>query len=380
MGVPLTTAVEAIQGVQPFTRRMKPVSGPNGITFIQDDQKAPLWAISHALQFMKHARAERKIVVIGTISDYAGNADRVYVSVARQALEVADRVVFVGTRASKCLKARRHPQDEALQAFYTVEAACEHFAGSWQPGDLVLLKGSAEDGLGRIIKASKQSGPAVAQGSMELQSTSPKLSSQAIVGLGNPGRQYEDTPHNIGHRVLDLLARSFGVQWAREDEAMVALIEHRGQNVFLIKPLTMVNSTGPTLLQLGRRMGFGPAECVLVHDDLDLLLGGVRLRTAGSDGGHRGVRSVLESFRTDALRRVKIGVGRPEQKDNVVGYVLTAFSPAEIPLIDKACAEAADQVLKLLEVPRRIGTLACYMTQIAFLQAFDLFLVQGTLF
>jgi len=132
---------------------------------------------------------------------------------------------------------------------------------------------------------------------------------------------------------------------------MVARVERRDQILYLIKPLTYVNTTGPVLSQLGHKLGFGPAECVLVHDDVDLPLGAVRVRMRGSDGGHRGVRSILEAFRTDAIRRVRIGAGRAEQKDQLVGYVLTTFSPTELALIDRACAVAGNQVLGLLGEP-----------------------------
>ena len=95
-------------------------------------------------------------------------------------------------------------------------------------------------------------------------------------------------------------------------------------------------------------MIIGPAECVLVHDDIDLPLGVVRVQVRGSDGSHRGIRSIFEAFRTDTFRRVKIGVGRPEQKDQLVGHVLTSFSPAELPAIERACAEAGDHAREML--------------------------------
>jgi len=129
MGVPLAKAAQGIATVAPLRRRMSPMTHLDGGTFILDDAKAPLWSIAPMLQFMKEARATRKIVVIGTISDYRGNSDRTYVAVARQALEVADRVVFVGRRASKCLKAKRHPQHDALQSFYSVDAARDCLRG-----------------------------------------------------------------------------------------------------------------------------------------------------------------------------------------------------------------------------------------------------------
>jgi PTH1 family peptidyl-tRNA hydrolase len=96
---------------------------------------------------------------------------------------------------------------------------------------------------------------------------------------------------------------------------------------------------------------------VLVHDDADLALGAVRGRLKGGDGGHRGVRSILEAFRTDAIPRVKIGVGRPRQQEQLAGYVLAAFAPAERPVIDRACAEAADRVLELVEEAKRSGAM-----------------------
>ena len=153
MGLPLTVAAQAISTVPPFPCRMSPVIRDDGVTFIQDDAKAPLWAIPAVLDFMKNARAARKIVVIGTISDYTGNSDRAYVSVARQALAAADQVVFVGSRASKSLKARRHPQDDALQAFPSVEAAGAQLREFFRPGDLVLLKGIDHDHLDALIAA-----------------------------------------------------------------------------------------------------------------------------------------------------------------------------------------------------------------------------------
>ncbi len=109
-----------------------------------------------------------------------------------------------------------------------------------------------------------------------------------------------------------------------------------------------MNATGPVVLQLSQQLGFEAAECVLVQDDIDLPIGAVRVRTTGSDGGHKGVRSVLEAFRTDALRRVKIGVRLPEGRRDERVDVLKAFAATDLPLIERACAEAAEVVLGLL--------------------------------
>jgi PTH1 family peptidyl-tRNA hydrolase len=118
--------------------------------------------------------------------------------------------------------------------------------------------------------------------------------------------------------------------------------------VFLIKPLTNMNAIGPSLVQLSRQLGFDAADCILVQDDIDLPLGAVRVRTAGSDGGHRGVRSILQAFGTDTLRRVKIGVRRPAQTGENSDFVVQTFAPIDLPVIARACVQAAERTLGLL--------------------------------
>ncbi len=353
MGIPLAAAVEAIGTVSPVDMRLSPFHHPDGFTIVRDDFKASFWSIPAALQFMKEARARRKIIVFGTISDYAGSSGAAYVAVARQALEAADEVIFVGNASAKCLKARRHERDEALRAFYSVDAAAEHLRGRLRPGDLVLLKGSRIDRLDVIVTESLRP-RSLAEGQTELAAAASGGRFQVVVGLGNPGARHDDTPHNVGHRVLDLLAGILGAGWKQEQDAMVAPVAGGGQTMYLIKPASRMNASGPALRAIGRRMGFGPADCILVHDDLDLPIRSVRVRTRSGDGGHRGVRSVFQAFRTDEIRRVRVGVGRPEQGQQVEDYVLTPFGAANLGIIDAACAEAADRVLELLGRRERI--------------------------
>lgn len=350
MGVPLATAVRAVGQVPPFEGRMSPVIRPDGVTFIVDDAKAPLWSIPAALQFMRRAQASRKIVVIGTISDYGSSPDRTYTSTAREALEVADEVVFVGNRSSKCLKAKRHKNDHALQAFYSKDAACDYLHDRLRPGDLVLIKASESDLLRTIVEESPRRSTPVAAGVATAQLPPGAPRPLAVVGLGNPGAKYAWTPHNVGHRVLDSLACSFGQNWVNHKHAMVARFDQDSRSIFLVKMQAKMNASGPALVQLCRQLGLGPAECILVHDDLDLSLGIVRVRPRGGDGGHRGVRSVLESFRTDAVRRIKIGVGRPGHNAQASAYVLAAFSEPEKPLVERACDDAANQLKRLIGV------------------------------
>jgi aminoacyl-tRNA hydrolase len=363
MGVPLAAAVHAVQKVPPFRRRMCAIERPDGITFIQDDIKAPLWSIPPVLDFMRDARAKRKLVVVGTISDYQGNSDRHYVTVAKQALASADRVVLVGSRASKCLKARRNPQDDSLQAFYSVTRAREHLSNVFRPGDLVLLKGTTADCLDTLTTAgvaqdlsidTHYKGHAVSEDPHQPSKAAPERPARAVIGLGNPGEHYRDTPHNVGQRVIDLVAERLGARWTLEEKTAVARVEHEGETVILIKPLTHVNATGPIVLELSHKYGFKVATCLVIHDDVDLPLGTVRVRTTGSDGGHRGVRSILEALQTDRLQRVKIGVRRSLHKherldkNEISAYVVKPFATTAAPVVERACAEAAALTLRLL--------------------------------
>lgn len=175
---------------------------------------------------------------------------------------------------------------------------------------------------------------------------------QAVVGLGNPGPEYRSTRHNVGQRVADALARHVHARFERAGGHAVARARWQGEPLYLIKPGSFMNVSGPPVARLARKLHLGPADLVVVFDDIDLPLGKVRVRLKGSAGGHNGVRSLIEAFGTDELRRVKIGVGRPgrpgEDRDQVSDHVLSAFAPEEHDAIARACEEAMEQVLKLV--------------------------------
>jgi UDP-N-acetylmuramyl pentapeptide synthase len=153
LGVPIPVAAAALAPVEPLPGRYQPVEA-NGVTFIRDEFKASLWSVAPALEFLRDARAVRKVVVFGTISDYSGRASQIYADVARQALEVADEVIFVGPQALRCGAARSHPKGAALRAFPGLREAHRHLADTLVPGDLVLLKGSQRaDHLLRLVLA-----------------------------------------------------------------------------------------------------------------------------------------------------------------------------------------------------------------------------------
>ena len=175
-----------------------------------------------------------------------------------------------------------------------------------------------------------------------------RATGRVVVGLGNPGPEYQDTRHNVGQRVLDVLAKTVRGSWRRDGATLVARGRWRGEAVRLVKPLAFMNESGPVVAKALRRAEAGPADLILVYDDIDLPLGAVRLRMKGSHGGHNGVRSVIDALGTEEIRRVKVGVGRPEHKGDVPDHVLTSFEPDELPAVDAAVAEAVEKVLGLL--------------------------------
>jgi PTH1 family peptidyl-tRNA hydrolase len=171
---------------------------------------------------------------------------------------------------------------------------------------------------------------------------------QVVIGLGNPGPEYQATRHNVGQRVLDVLAERLRGTFAREGDTVYAPVRWRGDTVYLVKPQAFMNLSGPAVRRALGRLSADALDVILVYDDIDLPLATIRVRMKGSHGGHNGVRSVIETLGTDAIRRVKVGIGRPEHKGDVPDHVLTGFDPEEEEMVVKAVEAAADRVLELL--------------------------------
>ena len=171
-----------------------------------------------------------------------------------------------------------------------------------------------------------------------------------VVGLGNPGKEYEKTRHNVGWWVLDELAQRLGFSFDREKfKGAYGEARVNGQKVLFLKPLTYMNRSGESVSQFVRFFKLKPSEVLLIYDDLDLPVGKVRVRAKGSSGGHRGVQSVIDSLGTDEIPRVKVGIGRPATKEEVVDYVLSPFGEGELPTVEEAVKRAADCVETLLK-------------------------------
>ena len=170
-----------------------------------------------------------------------------------------------------------------------------------------------------------------------------------VVGLGNPGERYRDTRHNIGFLVLEELARRWRTPaWRNRYQAEVA--EYRSEGtVLLVKPQTFMNLSGVSIREASRFYKILPAEIIVVHDDLDLPSGRLRIRERGGAGGHRGIESTIEQLGTDEFVRVKFGIGRPPVGWESADYVLGRFAEEERQLIQDAIVQAADAVEAILK-------------------------------
>jgi len=161
------------------------------------------------------------------------------------------------------------------------------------------------------------------------------------VGLGNPGRKYEGTRHNVGFAALDVLAGRHGVTWeSAPAEAVIG--KWRAESTLLAKPLTFMNLSGQAVLDLLQFYKIEPQDLLVIVDEAQLDLGRLRARPSGSSGGHNGLKSVLGVLGTDNVPRLRIGVGRGDARRDLADHVLARFDPAERPIIDEAVQRAAD--------------------------------------
>lgn len=170
-----------------------------------------------------------------------------------------------------------------------------------------------------------------------------------IVGLGNPGPAYAGTRHNLGFVVCDRLAARGTGRWRPTRFRAEVWTGHvDGLAVALLKPQTFVNESGPAVHAALRTYGLDPSGLIVVHDDLDLAFARIRVRPGGGSGGHNGMRSIIGTLGTDAVVRVKIGLGRPPAQTDPAEYVLGRFEPAERDDAEQAVERAAHAVRALI--------------------------------
>ena len=175
-----------------------------------------------------------------------------------------------------------------------------------------------------------------------------------IVGLGNPGQRYRLHRHNVGYDVIDALAGRHAISLrSREFEAVCGAGRIGARTALLAKPQTFMNNSGEAVAPLMRRYLRRHGMLVVVHDDIDLPLGKLRLKEQGGDAGHRGIRSITQCLQSDQYLRLRLGIGRPPRREDVIDYVLSPFSSEEADarrvMIDEA-VERLEDLLNRAEV------------------------------
>lgn len=170
-----------------------------------------------------------------------------------------------------------------------------------------------------------------------------------IVGLGNPGAEYANTPHSVGFETVDKIAAAAGVAWEekRQYKCLWTRVAIGGQSCLLVKPQTYMNLSGESVAPIVKYQNASAADLIVVQDDIDLALGRLRVRKNGSCGGHNGVRNIIERLGTQEFTRLKLGVGK--DKSNVVGFVLGKFDPASRAIMDREVAGAVQAVVALVK-------------------------------
>lgn len=386
-GLTLEECAAGIQTVSPPEGRLQLVREA-GVMFMRDDFKAPYWTLAPLIEQVAGAQVQRKIFVLGTITDANLSKEVAYVRVTEKLLEAADITIVVGRFASAVLKLRNPKNRDRLVTFSSIRDVRDFIYSIRREGDLIVLKGNGlRDHLDRIpmsfsgsvncwvddcdrpmfcrecshllshrglslVDVSKIDAP---QDFLAVSEQLPGLDmdEQVVIGLGNPGAAFDGTPHNVGYAMLDLLSNELSMEWQVYADAWIArgqvtLRDGSSRRCCLLKVNSPMNLVGSKLSRLADSMGFGAEQCILVYDDLDCPIGKIKLKMHGSSGGHRGVASVLEAFQTDKIRRIKIGVADEAATVAKTEIVLRKFTPENLEKIKPAVQLAAKRLAELI--------------------------------
>lgn len=178
-----------------------------------------------------------------------------------------------------------------------------------------------------------------------------KSDSWLIVGLGNPGKEYERTRHNCGFCAIDILAEQLVCKIDKSKfQGLYGKTTYRGNTIFLLKPQTYMNLSGRSVLQLSAYYAIPPQRIIVLFDDISLEPGRLRVRADGSAGGHNGIKSIIQELGSQEFPRIKIGVGaKPNPQQDLADWVLSGFMPAEKKALDAALPHAGDAALCIIE-------------------------------
>jgi peptidyl-tRNA hydrolase, PTH1 family len=171
-----------------------------------------------------------------------------------------------------------------------------------------------------------------------------------IVGLGNPGKEYTGSRHNLGYQVVEALSRRLKTaKPVQKYWSLCAAADYKDKQIMLVQPLTYMNRSGRAVIELLRNNPVNLAELMIVYDDLDLPPGTIRLRRKGGSAGHRGIQSIIEALGTTEFPRLRIGIGKPPGEIEGGDYVLQPVDPADSALIDEVITRAVEAIILFIE-------------------------------
>jgi aminoacyl-tRNA hydrolase len=385
-GMPISKAIEVLSNIAPSEGRMQVVQTDDGVTWLRDDWKAAHWSMQPPIDFMREAPAQRKIIVIGTISDSPRSPSKRYTHAARDALKAADIVILVGPQCMQTEREKCEVPGKSLQIFATLREASLFLGSELRSGDLVLLKGTNKQdhmvrlllnhcspiqcwapNCGRIAMCgdcsrlyAESASPNKIVASQMSESTDRSADAELavrlpiVVGLGNPDASLQDSAHNIGYRLVEELAKSADASWTDAPEGAMCEVRVGTAPAILFKPRASMNRSGPQLYNFLARTKRSIGDCFIVYDDFDLPLGNVRARNRGGDGGHKGVQSIIAAFGTADFHRVRIGV-RPEGEFRKAGdMVLSRFSEHHQQLVSAGLKRAMAAIQELIGAMPRV--------------------------
>ena len=166
-----------------------------------------------------------------------------------------------------------------------------------------------------------------------------------IIGLGNPGKKYRLTKHNMGFRIVDRFAEKEGIKLKRRlGKVQIGEGRSGAERVVIAKPLAYMNRSGSVVKKLIKEVGISPDQLVVVHDDLDLACGRIKIKEGGGHGGHKGVRSIIEELGSPGFLRVKVGIDKPQGPDEGADYVLSPFDNEQLPLVEESMEQASKAI------------------------------------
>lgn len=171
-----------------------------------------------------------------------------------------------------------------------------------------------------------------------------------VIGLGNPGSEYASTKHNLGYLAVDEIGRRAGIDLTRKKfHGLYGEGTFRRDKLILLKPETYMNRSGESVSSAVNFYHIPPENIIVVHDELDLPAGTVRVKPGGGSAGHKGIASIIERLGDGDFIRIRIGIGKPGEKSGTVSHVLSKFSKEETEIIKESVSRAADAVLEVIE-------------------------------